>query len=79
MNKKVYEAVISGKADNNIKYSDLQNLIIDLGFEFQRQNGSHEIYCNKTIKKSLNIQKDSGKAKAYQIRQLRAMINKYGL
>ena len=55
MNKKVYESVISGKADNNIKYTDFQNLIIDLGFEFRRYNGSHEIYYHMGIKERMNI------------------------
>ena len=40
---KVYNAVISGKADHNIRYADLENLIINLGFIFERQNGSHVI------------------------------------
>ena len=31
MNKKIYHDVISGKSDYNIKYSDLQNLILELG------------------------------------------------
>ena len=79
MNQKVYEAVINGKSDNNIKFTDFKNLIIDLGFEFMRQNGSHEIYSNMKIQKSMNIQNDGSKAKAYQVRQLRKMINEYDL
>ena len=44
MNKKVYDTVISGKSDNNIRYVDFQNLIVSLGFVFERQRGSHAIY-----------------------------------
>jgi len=31
MNKKIYDSVMDGKHDNNISFSDFQNLIIDLG------------------------------------------------
>ena len=79
MNKKVYDFVKNGKSDNNIRYEDFQNLIIDLGFEFKRYNGSHEIYFNKTINKRMNIQRDGTKAKAYQVRQLRNIIIQYNL
>jgi len=74
MNIKVYDAVISGLSDNNIKYADFQNLLIDLGFEFRRQKGSHMMYYNKEINAFMNIQKDGNKAKAYQVEQLRNII-----
>jgi len=74
MNEKVYESVISGKADNNIKYTDFQNLIIDLGFGFMRQKGSHTMYYNPKVNEFMNIQQDGSKAKDYQIKQLRDII-----
>jgi predicted RNA binding protein YcfA (HicA-like mRNA interferase family) len=80
MNKKVYEAVKSGQSDNNIKFADLQNLILDLGFTFIRQRGtSHAIYYNDIIKEKLNIQPDGNKAKNYQVKQLRDIIRKHNL
>ncbi|MCL2160020.1 MAG: type II toxin-antitoxin system HicA family toxin [Oscillospiraceae bacterium] len=79
MNEKIYEMVLSGKADNNIKYADFQNLIINLGFVFTRQRGSHEIYYHPVIKERMNIQKDGSKAKDYQVRQLRDIILTHGL
>lgn len=79
MNQKVYDAVISGKSDYNIKYLDFQNLIIDLGFEFQRQRGSHTMYYHDGINAFLNIQKDGSKAKGYEVKQLRDIILKHGL
>jgi len=79
INKKVYDAVISGKSDNNIKYTDFQNLIVNLGFRFTRQNGSHEIYYNAVINERMNIQRDGNKAKAYQVRQLRDIILTHNL
>ena len=79
MNRKIYESIISGNSDNNIKYTDFQNLIIDLGFEFKRQKGSHIIYHHKRIKKNINIQPQGSKAKDYQVKQLREMIINYDL
>ena len=79
MNQKAYESVKSGKSDNNIKYMDFQKLILDLGFEFQRQNGSHTMYFHRKVKVFLNIQKDGSKAKSYQVEQLREIIIDYGL
>ena len=39
MNKKIYDAVKNEKSDINIKYIDFENLIMNLGFKFQRQRG----------------------------------------
>lgn len=63
MNRKVYELVLSGRSNHNISFSDFQNLIIDLGFDFKRQRGSHTMYYNAQIKEFMNIQKDGNKAK----------------
>jgi len=79
MNKKVYESVMSGKSDNNIKYTDFQNLIIDLGFEFKRQKGSHEMYYHHSIREFMNIQKKANRAKDYQVKQLREIIIEHNL
>ena len=65
--------------DNNIKYTDFQNIIIDLGFEFQRQKGSHVMYYHFGIREFLNIQKYGNKAKDYQVKQLREIIIEHNL
>lgn len=36
MNQKTYNDVMSGKSDNNIRFNDFRNLIVDLGFDFIR-------------------------------------------
>ncbi len=79
MGKNTYDIVMSGKSDNNINYLDFQNLILNLGFEFKRQNGSHTMYYNPIINERLNIQKDGSKAKGYQVRQLREIIKQHNL
>ncbi len=79
MNKKVYEAVMDGNSDNNIRFSDLQNLLLALGFELKRQRGSHILYYHYETGSFMNIQKDGAKAKGYEVRQLREIIIKHGL
>lgn len=79
MNQKTYNDVIKGKSDNNINFNDFRNLIVDLGFDFVRQNGSHKQYFHSDIKVFMNIQNDGSKAKGYEVRQLRKIIQKYGL
>ncbi|MDR1687473.1 MAG: type II toxin-antitoxin system HicA family toxin [Clostridiales bacterium] len=79
MNRKVYEAVLSGNSDNNIRFIDFRNLMLDLGFEFKRQRGSHTIYFHEKYNVLMNIQKDGSKAKSYQVEQLRNIILKYNL
>ncbi len=79
MNQKTYNDVISGKSGNNINFNDFRNLIVDLGFDFIRQTGSHKQYYNSSIDERMTIQNDKSKAKGYQVRQLRNIINKHGL
>ena len=79
MNKKVYEAVKSGSSDNNIGYTDFQNLILALGFDKRRQKGSHTMYYHRKAHAFMNIQKDGNKAKGYQVEQLRIIINAHNL
>lgn len=79
MNQKIYNDVISGKSDNNINFSDFCNLIVDLGFSFKGQKGSHKSYYHSGINERMTIQNANSKAKGYQVRQLRNIINKHGL
>lgn len=79
MKDKIYNAVVNGNSDNNIRYSDFQNLIIDLGFEFKHRNGSHSVYYHNGINRFMNIQPVGSKAKGYQVRQLRGIITTHNL
>ena len=79
MNQRTYNNVISGKADNNINFNDFRNLIVDLGFEFIRQSGSHVQYYHSGINERMTIQNEKSKAKGYQVKQLRNIIVKHGL
>ena len=68
---------MSGQSDNNIKFKDFYNLIIDLGFKV-RNNGSSHFNCKHQNGAFIGIQpKHDGKAKPYQVQQLRNLLNTY--
>jgi virulence-associated protein VapD len=70
--------ILHGTSDANISFDDLRRLLRRLGFE-ERIRGSHHIFRKPGIEEKLNLQRDDGKAKVYQVRQLRAVILKYQL
>jgi len=73
------EKVLSGLSDKNIKFDDLKKLILRFGFDC-RIKGDHHIFTKEGIAEIINLQplKD-GKAKAYQVKQVRNLILKYKL
>lgn len=75
---KIFDAVMDGRKDNNIPFTDLQKLLDVLGFSY-RVKGSHYIYWREGIAEIINIQSDNGKTKAYQVKQVREIIRKYKL
>ena len=77
--KNIFKNILSTLSDKNIKFSDLRKLILDLGFS-ERIKGSHHIFFKKNINEIINLQSlKNGKAKAYQVRQVRNIIIKYEL
>ena len=70
--------IMSGKSDTNIKFADLRSLLLDLGFA-ERTQGSHHIYSRPGVEELLNLQRDGNKAKAYQVKQVRKVVVRYGL
>ena len=77
--KKIYNDVMSGKSDNNIRFDDLCNLISNLEFILKGQKGSHMVYYHNGINERMTIQKDGAKAKGYQVKQLREIIKRNNL
>lgn len=53
-------------------------MIINLGFEL-RQKGSHHILTKYGIEEIINIKPKNGKAKSYQVKQVREILIKYKL
>ena len=70
--------ILRGTSDANISFDELRRLLRRLGFE-ERIRGSHHIFRKPGIEEKLNLQRDDGKAKVYQVRQVRAVILKYRL
>ncbi|MCM1263562.1 MAG: type II toxin-antitoxin system HicA family toxin [Butyrivibrio sp.] len=79
MANNTYDMVMSGKSDNNIRFADFKNLIINLGFTYKGQKGSHISFYHNEINERMTIQKDGAKAKGYQVKQLRHIIEKHNL
>lgn len=75
---KILESVMSGKSDANIRFEDLRLLLISLNFE-ERIRGSHHSFRREGIEVKPNLQRDGSKAKAYQVRQVRSILQKYNL
>ncbi|MFO7929867.1 MAG: type II toxin-antitoxin system HicA family toxin, partial [Desulfosalsimonas sp.] len=65
--------ILKGTSDANIDFEDLRKLLLKMGFE-ERTKGSHHIFRKQGVEEKINIQKDSNKAKAYQVRQVRTVI-----
>jgi hypothetical protein len=72
------DRVLRGTADTNIAFEDLCGLLRHLGFA-ERVRGSHHIFSRDGVVEILNLQPSGGKAKAYQVRQVRDVIVRYGL
>ena len=74
--QKLVSAVLSGMQDRNISFSDVKALLISLGFSL-RIKGDHHIFTRSDVEEIINLQSAAGKAKPYQVRQVRNLILKY--
>ena len=71
--EKLLLKILEGKSDRNIAFNDLCQLLEKLGFD-KRIRGSHHTFRKAGIIEKPNLQKDSNKAKDYQVRQIRTII-----
>ena len=71
-------AVLRGSSDQKVDFGDLRHLLSQLGFE-ERIKGGHFIFSRQGIVEIINLQPVGSKAKAYQVQQVRSLINKYQL
>ncbi len=70
------------RSNANIRFRDLCRLVERLGYVERRHAGSHHIYKHptRTDLPMLNLQMGrGGKAKPYQVKQVLAVIDDYGL
>ena len=76
--EKLLSRVLSGDSDANIPFDDLCQLLRRFGFE-ERTKGSHRIFVKPDVMQQIVLQPQGGKAKRYQVRQVRELIEEYGL
>lgn len=76
--EKIFEKLMSGKSDANISYDDVCNLLTRLGYASRQQRTSHQVFSRGDS--YLNLQPGSaGKAKKYQVRQIREELQRINL
>ena len=79
MKQKILEAILSGLSDKNVRFEDLKKLLQTLGFG-ERIKGDHHIFYKERVAEIINLQPlRDGKAKAYQVKQVRNLMLKYKL
>jgi hypothetical protein len=76
--EKILSQVLRGSSDASINFHDLVNLLLRLDF-FQRVRGDHHIFTRDGVEEILNLQPRGGKAKPYQVKQVRRVITSHGL
>lgn len=77
-NEKLLFKILQGRSDSTIDFSDLRKLLDIFGFS-ERIKGSHHIFTKSELEEIINIQEINGKAKPYQVKQVRNLILKYQL
>jgi hypothetical protein len=72
------DRILRGRSDANLSFMEVCQLLRHLGFD-ERIRGSHHIFTREGVEEILNLQPKGAKAKAYQVRQVRNIILRYGL
>lgn len=76
---KIFAAIVEGRSDSNFRFSEICRLLKAMEFE-DRISGSHHIFHRKDIHEILNLQPlAGGKAKTYQVKQIRQIIQRYNI
>ena len=75
---KLLERILSGRSDANVRFSDLVQLLLRLGFN-ERIRGDHHIFTRDGVEEIMNLQPKGAMAKPYQVKQVRNVILTYGL
>ena len=70
--------VLCGSSYRNINFDDLRNLLRRMGFD-EYTRSSHHMFRKEGVEERINLQKEGKNAKPYQVKQVRSIIQKYGL
>ena len=76
--EKLLEDILRGTADANTQFTGLCQLLRSLGFR-ERIRGDHHIFAKDGVEEIVNLQPRGGKAKPYQVKQVRKVILRYRL
>ena len=71
--EKLLLKVLLGTSDANIAFDELCQLLRRLGFE-ETIRGSHHNFRKEGVEQKINLQSEGSLAKAYQVKQVRAVI-----
>lgn len=75
--EKLLVRILRGTSDASIAFDDLRLLLLQFGFA-ERTRGGHHVFRKAGVEEKVNLQRDGANAKAYQVRQVRSVITKYG-
>jgi predicted RNA binding protein YcfA (HicA-like mRNA interferase family) len=75
---KILQRVLSGTSDASIRFDDLCTLLEGLGFQ-KRVKGSHHLFRKSGVEQMISLQRDGNNAKIYQVKQVRAILQKHRL
>jgi len=65
--EKLIDKILQGKSDANLSFEEICSLLKRLGFE-ERVRGSHHIFRKQGVAEKINLQRDDGNAKPYQVK-----------
>jgi predicted RNA binding protein YcfA (HicA-like mRNA interferase family) len=75
--RKAFAKILEGRSDANLDFDDLCFVVERAGFTHRPGKGSHAVYHKEGVAEILNLQPKHGKAKPYQVKQVRELIHRY--
>jgi hypothetical protein len=77
--RKTLDVILRGGSDQNIRFVELSRVLLAMNFN-RRITGGHHIFSRDGVTEIINLQPlPGGRAKPYQVKQVRQIIAKYGL
>ena len=75
--EKLAAKILSGRSDRSLDFDDLCYILERAGFQSRTGKGSHRIFYKEGVVEIINVQPRDGKAKPYQVKQVRELLLKY--
>ena len=72
--EKLILKLLAGNADNNFEFDDLVKVLVWFEFVERKGKGSHRVFSKSGIETMINLQPKDGKAKPYQVKQVREFL-----